>query len=48
MEAYVVTMTLGVFLAPDGNNEAAVEYLCSNTEEWQDQIRTSNLQKHEA
>ena len=45
MEASDATMTLGVFLAPDGNNDAAVA-LRSKTEEWRDQIRTSDLQKH--
>ena len=48
MDCSEATMTLGVFLAPDGNNDAAVTHLRNKTEEWQEQIRTSHLQKHEA
>ena len=48
MESSEATMTLGVFLAPDGNNNAAVDHLRNKTEEWRDQIRSSHLQKYEA
>ena len=48
METSEASMTLGVFLAPDGNNQAAVEHLRGKMIEWRDQIRSSHLQKSEA
>jgi hypothetical protein len=35
--------TLGVRLAPDGNNEAEIEYLTEQAELWADNVRTNNL-----
>jgi hypothetical protein len=35
--------TLGVRLAPDGNNKAKVEFLRQRVDEWADQIRTGHL-----
>jgi hypothetical protein len=40
--------TLGVHLAPDGNNNDAVEYLTNKAEEWKDLIQTGHLQRKDA
>jgi len=38
--------TLGVRLAPDGNNKAEFEYLQEQSHKWQDQVRASHLPRH--
>ena len=40
--------TLGVILAPDGNNKAAITELRRKAETWHDYIRTGHLQANEA
>ena len=40
--------TLGVFLAPDGNNKKMIEYLKEKTENWSDMIRTGHLNRKDA
>ena len=40
--------TLGVFLAPDGNNKKMIEYLTEKTESWSDLVRTGHLNKKDA
>jgi hypothetical protein len=40
--------TLGVFLAPDGNNSAAIQHLRQKSEEWGDYIKTGHLTKKDA
>ena len=40
--------TLGVRLAPDGNNTDEVQHLWSIAEKWKELIRTGHLQRHEA
>jgi hypothetical protein len=44
----VARRTLGVRLAPDGNNEDEVKHLRGVAEKWKDHIRTGHLQRHEA
>ena len=44
----VARRTLGVRLAPDGNNEDEVKHLRGVAEKWKDHIRTGHLQQHEA
>ena len=40
--------TLGVILAPDGNNLLALENLCEKAQSWSDHVRTSHLSSTEA
>ena len=40
--------TLGVYLAPDGNNEQMVKVLRHKTEEWRDHINSGHLNKSDA
>jgi hypothetical protein len=40
--------TLGVHLAPDGNNSAAISHLRKNAEEWKAYITTGHLNKKDA
>ena len=47
-EASVGKSTLGVYLAPNGNNNAAVEYLVGKAKAWRDLIRAGHLERREA
>ena len=38
--------TLGVRLAPDGNNKAQFEYMRDKVQDWADKIRTGHLPRH--
>jgi hypothetical protein len=38
--------TLGVRLAPDGNNQAEFENLCEKAKSWADNVRTGHLPRH--
>jgi hypothetical protein len=40
--------TLGVHLAPDGNNVSAIHHLRRKAEEWRDHIKTGHLNKRDA
>lgn len=40
--------TLGVHLAPDGNNNDAITYLTQKAEQWKDLINTGHLQRTDA
>jgi hypothetical protein len=48
LEADQGQCTLGVHLAPDGNNKAAVDYLMHKSEQWKDMINTGHLQRTDA
>ena len=47
-EASTGKSTLGVFLAPDGNNTAALEHLMKKAKHWSDLIRAGHLERKEA
>ena len=40
--------TLGVYLAPDGNNTAMVKVLCKKAEEWKEHINSGHINKTDA
>ena len=40
--------TLGVFLAPDGNETAQINYLRTKVASWVDRVRSNHLSKHHA
>ena len=40
--------TLGVYLAPDGNNKEMIEYLKGKATEWSDLVRTGHLNRKDA
>ncbi len=40
--------TLGVYLAPDGNNEEMINYLKGKTEKWKELIRSGHLSRKDA
>ena len=45
LETNVARRTLGVRLAPDGNNEAEFNYLLACSREWRDKVRANRLPK---
>jgi len=42
------TETLGVYLAPDGNNKTAIQELRKKSERWRDLVRTGHLSSKDA
>jgi hypothetical protein len=48
LEVHDGRCTLGVHLAPDGNNKAAISHLRRKAEEWRDYIKTGHLNKKDA
>ena len=47
-EAHTAKKTLGVFLAPDGNNDRAVQELRDTAQTWGEKIKTSHIDKKTA
>ncbi len=48
LQPFEARRTLGVRLAPDGNNRAEYQYLRQTAEDWREKIRTGHLPRHEA
>ena len=48
MEVHEGKETLGVFLAPDGNNDAMIDYLKSKAEHWNELVHTGHLSRNDA
>ena len=48
MEVHEGKETLGVFLAPDGNNDAMIDYLKGKAEHWNELVHTGHLSRNDA
>ena len=48
VEPTIAKETLGVYLAPDGNEDAQIEYLKQRIAQWVENVRTNHIAKHHA